>query len=224
MPSALRYGILVALICSPFLLHAQVNDAGLWMNAEVEKIITPALSASVTGEVRMNENITEVGTVLTDVGLSYRPWKRFDVGLTYRYSGKRRLDDSYDQRHGWFADATYRVKVKPAVIDLRLRFQSRYTDILTSDDGNIPRNHLRGRVKLKLDLDRRYEPYVSGEAFYRVGGADGMLFDELRCMAGVEVEFNQAHAIDLHYMVTREYQVNNPRTDYVVGIGYHFIF
>lgn len=224
MRRTLRYAMLMIGVCSPFLLHAQVNDAGLWMSAEAEKILTPALSASVTGEIRMNENITEAGTVLADVGLSYRLWKPFTVGLTYRYSGKRRLDDSYDQRHGWFADAMYRVKVKPAVIDLRLRFQSRYTDILTSDEGNIPRNHLRGRVKLKLDLNRKYEPYLSGEAFYRVGGADGILFDELRCMAGVEYEFNRAHAIDLHYMVTREYNVNNPRTDYVVGIGYHFTF
>ena len=210
--------------CSPFLLRAQVNDAGLWMSAEAEKIITPALSASVTGEVRMNENITEAGTVLADVGVSYRLWEPFSVGLTYRYSGKRRLDDSYDQRHGWFADATYRIKVKPAVFDLRLRFQSRYTDILTSEEGNIPRNHLRGRVKLKLDLNRKYEPYLSGEAFYRVGGADAILFDELRCMAGFEYRFNRAHAIDLHYMITREYNVNNPRTDFVAGIGYHFTF
>jgi hypothetical protein len=203
---------------------AQVNDTQLWMSVQLEKKLTPDLRIEFTEEVRLNENITEVGTVYSDLGISYRFWKRFRLGASYRFSLNRRLDDTYERRHSWYADASYREKLKPIILILRLRYQSRYAKFFTSEKAGLPKNHLRTKLTIKYDLKKKFEPYIFAETYFRTGVPASQSFDQLRLCAGIEYTFNRMHMIDLHYLFCREYNVKNPETDYVIGISYSFTF
>jgi hypothetical protein len=205
-------------------VHSQVNDAQLWLSINLEKKITPALAVGFTQEIRLNENITEVGTILSDLGLSYRFSKRFKAGASYRYSLKRRLDDTYEQRNSWFVEGFYREKLKPVTFILRLRYQSRYDEAFTSEKAGTPSNHFRTKLTVKYDLQKKLEPYVYAETLFNTCVPASVSFDELRLCAGIEYAFNRAHMIDLHYLFCREFNVTNPETDYVIGIGYYFSF
>ena len=124
-------------------LFAQVNDAQLWLSASLEKKLTRALSVGFTEEIRMNENITEVGTIYSDIGLSCVFLKRFKAGASYRYTLKRRLDDTYKQFNSWYVEGSYREKLKPVILVLRVRYQSRYAEMYTSEIAGTPANHFR---------------------------------------------------------------------------------
>jgi len=205
-------------------LRAQVNDAQLWMDVNLEKKLTRALSVEFTEEVRMNENITEVGTIFSDLGVSYRFIKHFKVGASYRFTLKRRLDDTYKQMNSWHVEGSYREKIKQLALILRVRYQSRYAETFTSEKATIPNNHLRTKLTLKYDLKKKYEPFLYVETYFQTGVPAWQSFDQLRLCAGIEYTFNRMHMVDLHYLFCREYNTKDPETDYVIGISYYFTF
>jgi hypothetical protein len=205
-------------------LSSQVNDAQLWLSVNLEKKLTPALAIGFTEEVRLNENMTEAGTIFSELGFTYRFWKRFRVGGTYRFSLKRRLDDTYERLNSWYLDGSYREKFNPVSLILRLRYQSRYAETFTSERAEIPKNHLRTKLTVRYDLQKKFEPYAYAETFFRTGVPASLSFDQLRICAGIEYSFSRMHMIDLHYLICREYNVVNPETYYVIGASYYLTF
>jgi len=41
-------------------------------------------------------------------------------------------------------------------------------------------------------------------------------------MAGIEYDFTKHHKIDAYYMIQKEVNVSDPRTDFIIGIGYFY--
>jgi hypothetical protein len=216
--------LLAFLVLAGSNLRSQVNDAQLWLSANLEKKLTPALSVEFSEEVRMIENITEVGTIYSNLGASYRFLKKFKVGAAYRFTQKRRLDDTYERFHSWYFEGFYREKINPVGLSLRIRYQSRYAESFSSEKSAIPRNHFRTKLTVKYDLQKKFEPYLYAEAFFRTGETPMQSFDQLRLCAGIEYSFNRMHMIDLHYLFCREYNAVNPETDYVIGLSYYLTF
>ena len=222
MNRSLTGWMIIFLVFSGITASSQVNDAGLWLSANVEKKIYRSFSVTFTEEVRMNENITEIGAIFSDLGLSYKFLKRFRVSANVRYINKRRLDDSYDNRIRYYFDLSYREKVNPVIFLFRVRLQSQYTDIFSSPDGKIPDKYARTKLTVKLDLNKRMEPYLYAESFFLLNDPNGMLFNGTRYCAGIEYSFSKHHMVDIFYMIQKEYQVNNPEMDFIIGIGYYF--
>jgi hypothetical protein len=212
--------LFIAILLSSFYLTAQVNDAGLWLNLDVEKKITQKFSAEFSQALRYNENITEIGTSLSEIGLSYKVIKPLTVGAAYRFSQKKRVDDFYSNRHRFSFNISYKIKVNQFKISLREQFQSSYKDIGVSADGGIAKNHLRSKITLAYDLEKKYTPYVSYEMYYEIGE----YIDNTRYKAGVEYEINKFHIVEISYMIEKEINVNKPWTNYVIGLGYKLTF
>ncbi len=57
---------------SPFLIYAQEQDFALWSGLQIRKDITQKLRASFEEEIRFNENITNINTFYSDIGISYK--------------------------------------------------------------------------------------------------------------------------------------------------------
>lgn len=212
-------GILIGLFFC-FQTKAQVNDAGLWLNVNVEKKITQKFSTQFTHSLRFYENISELGTSFSEIGLSYKIIKPITVGGFYRFSQNKRVDDFYSNSHRYSFYLSYKLKVKQVKINFREQFQSRYKDIETSATGGIPKNHLRSKIALSYNLEKKYTPYVSAELFYEIGE----YIDNVRYKAGVEYEWNKFNIFNLYYMIDKEMNVKNPWTNYVIGLGYNFTF
>lgn len=210
----------ITILLSSFSLTAQVNDAGLWINLDVEKKITQKFSAEISHALRYNENISELGTSLSEIGLSYKIIKPLTFGGAYRFSQKKRVDDFYSNRHRYSFNITYKIKVNQFKISFREQFQSSYKDIGISADGGIAKNHLRSKITLAYDLEKKYTPYISYEMYYEIGE----YIDNTRYKAGVEYEINKFHTVEISYMIDKEMNVNKPWTNYVIGLGYKLTF
>ena len=222
MNKTLKGFIFLFLAFFGMIAYSQENDAGLWLSLNLEKKITPALSINFSEEVRMYENITEIGTIFSDIGIAYKIGNRFKISANYRFINKRRLDDSYDNRNRYYFDFTYREKITPLILLFRVRFQSQYTDYFSSPTGKIPDYYSRTKLTLKLDIDKRIRPYLYAESFFKLDNPEGILFDNIRYCAGIEFSFNRLHMVDLFYMIQKEYNVDDPETDFIVGLGYFF--
>lgn len=201
--------------------YAQMQDAGLWMNISVEKKIIPNLSVSLNQEFRMNENITELGTFFTDVGATYKINKYLRFSANYRFTNKRRLDDSYSIRHRYYFDLTVHKKFSSVILSFRTRFQSQYTDVFSSDAGKVPAYYSRNKLSIKYDDGRRLKPYFYAEIFSPLKRPFDIFIDNTRYCAGLEYEINRMNTIDFFYMFQKEYNVNDPVTDHIIGLGYY---
>ena len=203
---------------------AQVNDAGLWTSVNVEKKIISRLTVSLTEELRFNENISELGTAFTEIGADYKFNKFVSFGASYRFIQKRRVDDFYSLRHRYNMDLSLKYKIKKIGITLRERFQTQYSDVNTSENGKVPERYLRNKLTLKYDLDKKYMPFISAELFYQLSNPRGNEFDNVRYAAGFDYEINKRMSASLFYIINKEFNVNDPWTEYIIGTGFTFSF
>ena len=200
-------------------LLAQENDAGLWTSVTIEKEVVKDLDLIVTEEVRFNENITEAGAILTDAGLEYKIWKGFRAGLFYRYTCRRRIDDSYSRLHRVYSDLAYKQKIRRFELGYRARFQVQYKDFSTSETGHVPEWYFRQKLSVSYNTKSRFDPYLGCELWYWIDPVWSR-FDNLRLTAGVNVRITKIHSVDLGYLVNKEFNVVDPLTSWVVFAGY----
>lgn len=223
--SRMTAGIVLVLLLLPSLTGlAQVNDAGLWMSVNLEKKITPVFSAAFSQELRMNENISEAGTIFSDIGLQYEYGKHLKFAAFSRYSKKRRLDDMYDTRWSQYVDIAYKQDIKSFALNLRMRYQLKNSELLSASEGTTTTNLLIPKLTVKFDTDRRYKPYVFAEPYYNLGAPYDKVLEQLRFCGGIEYKFNRMHAVDLHYIFQKKYTMKQPYSDYVIGLDYSFTF
>jgi hypothetical protein len=203
---------------------AQVKDAGLWASINLEKKLSRKVSIHFTEELRFNENITELGTFFSELTGEYKFSKVLSISGGYRFINKRRVDDSYSKRHRYLFNLNVKGKVGQLGMNLRIRYQSQYADVESSPDGQTPSNYVRPKLTLKYDLNKKYMPWAYGELFVHVNRADGVLLDNYRAGAGFEYDFSKRSSIELGYLINGELQVANPWTDYIISIGWNYIF
>ncbi|MGQ0828546.1 MAG: DUF2490 domain-containing protein [Bacteroidota bacterium] len=208
-----------------FAANAQVKDAGLWLGLSAEKKLSTRFALELTEEVRFNENISELATALTELGIGYKITKGLTSTVSYRFSQRRRVDDFYSLRHRYNIDLSYKVKIKKISVTMRGRFQSQYTDINASETGNVPRNYLRSKFALKYLTGKKTSPFISIEFFNRINDPSGEAFvDNIRYQFGLDHELNKFSTITLSYLINKQVNVNNPWTSYITAIGYKFSF
>jgi hypothetical protein len=105
-------------------------------------------------------------------------------------------------------------------------YQQQYQDLYSSDLGRYPENYLRNKLTLKYSFQKypfyRFEPYLASELYYHMDNNNiyGPQFDRLRYFSGVFYSFNKSNKLELYYLIEKNFNINNPPTNYVIGIGY----
>lgn len=205
-------------------LFAQQDDAGLWTSVGLKHQITRRLSVSLAEQFRFHQNMSELDQFFTDVGLDYDLLKSLKVSVNYRIISKNRLT-YYSTRHRSYIDLAYKVKLKPFTIGLRQRIQNEVRDINSSDYGKVPEWYSRTKLSVKLDLNKKYTPYVSTEYFYIIDNfkEQDHVFDKDRYEIGVDYDFNRRSSLNLFYLIQKDILQNKTR-DFVSGLGYSYSF
>lgn len=211
-------------LCATSLCFAQVNDAGLWASINLEKKVSSKLTLTFTEEARFNENISEPGTLFSEIGGNYKLKKYLVVGASYRFIQRRRVDDFYSMRHRYMMDVSLKHKIKKVAFTFRERFQTQYANINSSETGKVADRYLRSKLTVKFDLDKKYTPFISAELFYQLTNPKGNELDNMRYAAGFEYKFNKRTSVDLFYLINKEINMNDPVNDYVTGIGFNYSF
>ena len=201
---------------------AQQEDAGLWTNVGVEKEFKDQLTLSLSEELRFNENITELGTAFTEIGLSKGFGKGFKAGISYRLIQKRQVDDYYQWRHRILLDLSYRYKIKKTGISLRQRYTRQYNHIQYDAEAGMPVQYFRTRLKFDYKINKKLSAFLSGELFYELQNSNALAIDNSRYIVGFEYTYKKLHSFEFSYIIDKELNVSDPLTNYVFGIGYKF--
>jgi hypothetical protein len=205
-----------------FITKAQYNDAGIWVSATAEKNINQRLSVSLAPQLRFYENVTELYKYFADAGVSYK-LKNFKFSFFYRLMEQRRVDDSYSQRHRFFADIAYKIKSEKVSLTYRFRYQNQFSDIGASSDWMVPSKYIRNKVSIKYLTDGKFQPFINADLWYNIKPAKSQ-FNNFRVSAGVAYELNKFSSFDAAYMINKEINSKNPTTSYILTLGYNYSF
>jgi hypothetical protein len=206
--------------------YAQYNDARLWLTGNIKKNISPKTSLYFTQGLRLIENYTSVGTVFSDFGVKYRLGEKWRVSGHYRFSKRRNNAEYFRTSHRFYADLAYKQKLGGKLdFTFRGRYQSQFTDYNRRERGHTPKNHIRFKTTMEIDLDKRYTPYLAVEVFYQLTKSRFQnKFDNSRYTAGIVYDINKKNQLDIHYMIIRGLNTENPGRYYVLSLNYFYSF
>jgi len=195
---------------------SQTSDAELWTGAGISKNITKKVSLNFEEQVRINENISSVKNFFSEIGLAFRLNKYLKFSGNYRFKNVQRLDGTYRITNRFHGDIRIRYKAKPIIALYRARIQME-----TGQRNNGPRTDYydRNKLTLKLDLDKKFSPYVSSEVYLNITGKQ---FDKVRYTLGFDLDLNKRNEVSIFYRIQREFNVNNPKYSYIIGLSYFY--
>lgn len=202
--------------------HAQIDDIGIWSGITLQTKITRQLEVSLTEQLRLKNDATRINLFLSDIGLDYEISKKLKVGFHYRYI-KSNQENYFSNRHRFYGDLAWKEKVKFFSITLRERVQEQYSDYYSSETGKIPVWELRSKLTVKLDLDKKYSPYLSGEIFYLLDNESNEYgLTQYRYETGINYDINRIHSFNpfLIWQIRHSSKFN----ELIYGIMYTFSY
>ena len=213
------------------------NDAQLWLSFDVNKELNDHFDLRLKMQGRMTDNITELGRAYVDIGATYRINKSIRVFGDYVFGQKRKVNDSYINRHVIFAGVVLRKKVKRWRFSYRNMFQGRYQQE-TSESGYVGYYFDRNKIDIRYDATKRFAFYVAEEVNIPLNNPNvtGISLSRSRTYLGAVVILSKHHALDLYFMYQAKLQQgdwfdqdddypNKPlKHFYVYGITYKIDF
>jgi hypothetical protein len=215
--------LIYAFLLFSLVSFSQVKDAGLWMNINIEKKITQSWALNYEHSTRFNENISELGSMINEIGVSYRLNKMSRFSMFYRCNLQRQLNNMYIPVSRFYVDFSHRLKPGTLLIIGRLRFQHQQKNSLFYDFDGSTANTIRPKITLKYPVEK-FSAYISAEVYVPVFYYEYKPIDKIRIETGLEYEITKQQSVDLGYLIQREFFENNPKTDFIIQLGYKFSF
>jgi hypothetical protein len=204
----------LALLLLPELAHAQ-SDVQLWTSAEVRYRVARRTRLEAALELRADEDLSRLGSVLPSVAVTYDPSRRVRLGFGYRYEYERDRRGNLESAHRLHGDVSLRGDGRPLRFNYRLRFQERFEDRSSGFDTT---DTIRNRLGVSYDTGRAVTPDASVELFTRLGDEDG-LHTKVRFTIGAGRGFDDQE-VEVFYRL--EVPIDD-RTDpnlHIIGIAY----
>jgi len=207
--------ILAALLLAPAAAHA--DDIQQWNAIGVSYAATHEVSLAFEQEVRFDEDVSRLESVMPEASLEYRvrKWLRFGAGYRLQYS--RDNDGELGIRHRFHAYGRVRRDLGDTRLEYRLQAQEQLRP-----GANDPRRHVvRHRVSVDYRAFKPWIPEASVEAFLAIADGDPVAFDKLWLTVG-GAHVTKERAIEVFYRL--EQPVNDPMdpTLHILGLGIGF--
>ncbi len=186
----------------PHSSRAQIDDIGLWLGLSAKKQITRKWEGSLSSQLRLDHDITEIDQVLVDAGMEYSISSKIKSGIHYRFINSNQ-ENYYSKRHRFYLDLSYKEKIDFITLTLRERIQEQFSDYYSSETGKIPIWNLRSKLTAKFDVNKKYSPYLSVEMYYLIDNAkehDGLI-TRFRYETGFDYEFNRAQSLNPYVLL-----------------------
>ena len=197
---------------------AAEDEAQLWLGSGLSLLPAKKLELSLDPQVRFDQDISRVSSVLGDVGVLYGPWKWLRIGAGYRAEGKRENDDVFGARHRINADVEPRFSAWGFRFSYRLRLQEEWR--LAKRDREVAT--FRNRLKIAYHGFEVWRPAVSAELFVDLGDFDRSQTEKLRLKADVTFPIGD-HRLGGFYALELPLLEGGVRV-HIIGLEYRYEF
>ena len=217
----LFFSINILFLFSSFVVSSQEHDFQIWTSLAAEKKITKKFNAELEHEIRIEDNVRQVGTILTDAGISYRLTNWLKVSGNYRFTLKRLDDGFYQDRHRFYCNLHFRHKTNFADYLFRTRYQNQFSDLKRDNYINTD-NYIRNKFTFEPKIVQAFVTYISLETYHNLN--DDKLYSptDIRTEAGIEYKVSRRQTFNPYFLFQHELRSNKLEFDYVLGLNYIF--
>ena len=203
----LRHWLLIICIQSSYGL----DDNQSWTSVGFEKKLPYSFKLQFEQELRLDNQLSTFKQTFSEFSLSYSVFKGFKIELPFRYMTYK---DKTKQRVSF--SGSYKYSFKPVSLKHRTKYQRTY------EKGEIPEELIRNKLSINYRLNKKIEPYVSGE-FIQLLDATNYPLDETRFSFGLTYELPKKNSIKIFYTLKNEDKTKkNPDEIGVFGLSYNF--
>lgn len=216
--------ILCIVLCSSFRVEAQQQDAVLSGAVQLEKKWNRTFSNTMYMQGALTENYTEPGFGIWDIGTQIRLSTRWSVGVNYRRTAVRTLENTFAPRQFWYGDVNYTYRWNALSLNVRSRYVTKkYSGtLLDGENYRDDRHYLRNRLLVRYDVNYHNDIFIAYEQVYRL---DERNETELhRYMMGYAYTFNMHHKLQCTYTIAAQDNRSDPGTDFISGVTYFYRF
>lgn len=197
----------------------KVPDTEARLTANVTAVLTNKMRATVSQELRINQNISNFNSHLTEVGTEFRFVEWFNLGATYRFTN--RLDPEANDKHRIYGITEFAYRFKPLKLELsaRLRLEREWTETVQGTEDDI-------RPRLEIAYKRKklpIVPSVNAELFYtKTPEQTQFAFSRYRLRASIEYRINKQHEITAYYFYQSEEKKKRIDITHTPGLSYTY--
>ena len=203
----LGYWLLIFCIQSSYGL----DDNQSWTSVGFEKKLPYSFKLQFEQELRLEDQLSTFKQTFSEFSLSSSVFKGFKIELPFRYMTYK---DKTKQRVSF--SGSYKYSFKPVSLKYRTKYQTTY------EKGEIPEELIRNKFSIMYRLNKKIEPYVSGE-FIQLDGSHNYLLDETRFSFGLTYELPRKNSMKIFYTLKNEDKTKKtPAEIGVFGLSYNF--
>ena len=131
------------------------DDSESWASIGFETKLPYSLNLEFEQELRLKDQLATFKQTFSEVSLSYPVFDGFKIQVPFRYIT---YNDEIKQRLSF--SGSYKYSFKPVRLKHRAKYQRTYKK------GEIPEELIRNKFSIMYRLNKKIEPYVSGELFH----------------------------------------------------------
>ncbi|MDF1673275.1 MAG: DUF2490 domain-containing protein [Vicingaceae bacterium] len=205
--------IVVILLSITNLGNAQiVSDARLWTAISINKEFDK-FELSFNEEFRLDENMSHIDKVFSELGASYKILKGFDVSFNYRFSRENDYETgNYDLNSRIDLGLSYKHKINDFRISNRLKYQ---TETANPYENNP--TYLRNKLTTSYKLND-IAPFISYEFFYQFN--EESVINRTRISIGSKYKLNKNNSIKMFYIFEDKFNTTRLKHSHIYGINY----
>lgn len=189
------------------------HNISTWTNIKVQKKLTKKLDLFISPEVRTVDQ--SVDRYLGDMGIKYKILKWLDAGITYRFAQEAKNSGGFKKSHRFAFDLKTGRSYGNFDPEFRLRFTNKY-DVR---DAEYIRN-VRFKGSIDYDIPKsKITPFINSELFYK---SSEDVWSKYRIGTGASWKLNKTNAIQLAYVLQREFEFES--NEHIFRLGYKFKF
>jgi hypothetical protein len=183
-----------------------LDDNQSWTSVGFEKKLPYSFKLKFEQELRLEDQASTFKQTFSEFSLSYTVFKGFKIEIPFRYMFYK---DKTKQRVSF--SGSYKYSFKPVSLKHRTKYQRTY-----EKQGEIPEELIRNKFSIMYRLNKKIEPYVSGE-FIQLIDAHNYPLDETRFSFGFTYELPRKNSMKIFYTLK-----NEDKTIGIFGLSYNF--
>ena len=188
-----------------------LDDNQSWTSVGFDKKLPYSFKLKFEQELRLKDQLSTFKQTFSEFSLSYTVFKGFKIEIPFRYMTYK---DKNKQRVSF--GGSYKYSFKPVSLKHRTKYQKTY------EKREIPEELIRNKFSIMYKLNKKIEPYVSGE-FIQLIDAHNYPLDETRFSFGLTYELPRKNSMKIFYTRKNEDKTKkNPDEIGVLGLSYNF--
>jgi hypothetical protein len=210
----------------PHVACAQSEDAAVWMTLNTDRKFNKKTDWHFTTQTRINDNFRRYDYSYFDFGIDRQLGKRWNSQLAYVLNAKNDVAYGMLLRHQFYLNATYGKNIGNFKLSDRSQLQTQIEDLNFGSNGGFPDLFYRNKLVLKWKAPKKFTPYISSEAYFRINHPRPFENDlyRIRYFIGTELQISKRKSFDFYYLHQRQSTRTGIAIIHVFGIRYNFSF